>query len=117
MKKFLCTFLALIILLSCAVTTSANTKVSHLYGDTNGDKVISITDATIIQMHLASLHQMDESVLPYADVNANGYTDIKDATLIQMYLAQKILDFPATPVDEELQSFAKRQHADFFAYL
>ena len=107
MKKLLCTFLTLIILLSTAVTTSANNS-EHLFGDTNDDGVISITDATIIQMHLAQLYLMDDAVIPYADVNANGYVDIKDATLIQMYLARKIPDFPANstePVDEELEYY------------
>lgn len=113
MKKLLCTFLALIILLSTAVTTSANNS-EHLFGDTNDDGVISITDATIIQMHLAQLYLMDDAVIPYADVNANGYVDIKDATLIQMYLARKIPDFPANstePVDEELLLTANKVNA------
>lgn len=60
----------------------------HQIGDTNLDGIISISDATAIQRHLAELEILTEEQLTLADTNGDGEIDITDATHLQMYLAE-----------------------------
>ncbi|MBR2715084.1 MAG: metallophosphoesterase [Ruminococcus sp.] len=101
MKRILSVLLALIII-CCTVSVSASDISLHSssnnafrYGDVDSSGTVSITDATIIQMHLAQLSFIDEELLPYADVNDDSVCDVLDATMIQCYLAQLIDDFTA----------------------
>ena len=61
-------------------------EVSCILGDTDGDGVVSILDATAIQRHLASLPTTayDEKA---ADADEDGIVTILDATAIQRHLA------------------------------
>lgn len=68
-------------------STTAKPAVTGLIGDVNEDNNISIKDATLIQMSLASLAVLSEKAELLADVTANGRIDIKDATCIQKYIA------------------------------
>ena len=62
-------------------------------GDVDSDGVVSISDATEIQLSLAELTTLTEEQQIAADVNKNGKTDIDDATGIQMFLANLIQGF------------------------
>lgn len=63
-------------------------------GDADGDGIISISDATTVQRHLAELELLDGIYLLAADVNQDGVIDISDATTLQMYLADYPLQYP-----------------------
>ncbi len=64
--------------------------VEYLLGDTNCDGVVSIMDATLIQMYLSSLEEFSEAQKILADTDKDGVVSIMDVTLIQMYIAQLI---------------------------
>ena len=57
-----------------------------LIGDTNGDGTITVTDATLIQMHAASMQLLTGDRLTAADTNKDGSVNIADATMVQLYL-------------------------------
>lgn len=68
-----------------------------LIGDVNGDGVITIEDATMLQRHLAEFTNEDGSAIidvndpdkfKVADVNGDGRINIADATAIQRILAE-----------------------------
>ena len=58
--------------------------VEIIYGDANGDGVVDLTDASLIQQYLAGY---DVTVETSADANGDGVVDLTDASLIQQYLA------------------------------
>lgn len=57
-------------------------------GDVNNDKSVDILDVITIQKHLASVEEIDKSLIDAADVDEDGYVSIIDATRIQRYLAK-----------------------------
>lgn len=59
-----------------------------LCGDSNGDKNITIKDATLIQKHIALLETIADENLAASDVNDDEQITIKDASAIQKYIAQ-----------------------------
>ena len=59
-----------------------------LLGDTDGDFVVTIFDATRIQRHLAELIKLTGNDLAGADVDKDNAVTIFDATAIQRYLAE-----------------------------
>ena len=63
-------------------------NTSFEIGDTNCDGIISISDVTDIQRHLAELIQFNDEQLALADTDGNGVINIADATRLQMYLAE-----------------------------
>ncbi len=65
-------------------------RVKELSGDVDGDGVVSIMDATLIQRHLAQLEAIDEDRFDYADTDKNGEISIVDATMVQRFIAQLI---------------------------
>ncbi len=67
-----------------AVVYNENSPV--LVGDTDGDKSISIIDATSIQSHLVKLKTLSGSNLEAADVNKDNSVSVLDVTCIQCYL-------------------------------
>lgn len=56
-------------------------------GDVNGDGIISIDDATLIQKYLANMLDFTTEQAAAADVDNNEDITIDDVTLIQKYLA------------------------------
>ncbi len=58
------------------------------YGDVDLDGVVSIMDATAIQLHLANISTIEEDILIYADTDKDEVVSIMDATSIQLSLAQ-----------------------------
>lgn len=69
-------------------TTSAFTDYS--VGDVNLSGNISISDATMIQKHLANLLTLNEKQMKLADTNGDKTISIKDATQVQKFLAKLI---------------------------
>lgn len=59
-------------------------------GDTDGNGVIDVTDATRIQLHLSAksaANVLSGMPLCLADVNFDGVVDVTDATMVQLYSA------------------------------
>jgi hypothetical protein len=67
---------------------------SGILGDTDDDSVVSIMDATMIQLDLAQLIKLSDEQFYRADVDADSYLTILDATSIQLYLVQFDVDLP-----------------------
>ena len=61
-----------------------------LFGDVDGDGIVSVMDVTIIQRHIACLTTIPEDRLSYADTEKDGVISIMDATQIQMFIAKLI---------------------------
>lgn len=93
MKKLISLIIALAIFCSFAVSSSA-TDTDVKYGDADGSGDVTILDATILQMHLAMLSEIEEDLLWYTDVNDDGDCSVMDATTIQCYVAGIIDEFP-----------------------
>lgn len=55
-------------------------------GDVNGDGVVTIADATLIQKYLANIISFSAEQIAAADTNRNGTIDVTDVTKIQMSL-------------------------------
>ena len=88
LKYFTVFCTAAICILAVSVTANAvNTETKYLRGDANGEGIVSISDVTAIQRHLADLEHLSSANLQAADVDGNGL-DITDATKIQRYLAE-----------------------------
>ena len=64
----------------------------YLVGDVDGDKEISVMDATCIQRHMSKTNVLVGKTFTAADVDMNGEVTILDATYIQMYLIGKNID-------------------------
>ncbi len=58
-----------------------------LYGDTNGDGVLKVTDATEIAKYCADLTELGTGYKKIADVNRDGIINIQDATKVQKIIA------------------------------
>ena len=67
-----------------------NDETQMILGDVDGDKRISIMDATEIQRHIAQLTTIPEDRLPCADTDRDTRISIMDATQIQRFIAQLI---------------------------
>ncbi len=85
----------------CAVATICSVSVvgasaltRRLYGDVNGDGVISMADAQLIQRYSLQLEEFDKYQLIAADVNGDGSVTLKDASMVQQLVAGVIDSFP-----------------------
>lgn len=67
-------------------TTQPSNRV--LIGDADLNGVITISDATEVQLHSSESSTLTGDALTAADVDKNGQINIKDATAIQYYLAE-----------------------------
>ena len=59
-----------------------------LMGDTDVDGNITISDATMIQLHLAKYTELTDYALYAADVNGDLTIDVSDVTAIQCYIVK-----------------------------
>ena len=70
------------------LTTSSSTvdPPAHMLGDADGDKAITLKDATVLSRYLAGGWNVtiDEQS---SDVNKDGSIDLKDVIVIRRYLA------------------------------
>lgn len=60
----------------------------EITGDVDGDGILSVDDATIIQKYLASLNELTPEQLALADLNGDGAVNVNDATAIQRALVK-----------------------------
>lgn len=81
-KRLISAVLIIVLMIAAAIPVSAD---SYKRGDADGDGVVTILDATVIQRKLAefAVSRFNETA---ADVNGDGL-NILDATAIQRYLA------------------------------
>lgn len=103
MKKVISIFV--IFALAFALTTitvSAQTS-EYILGDVNGDGIVSISDVTAIQRHLAQLEQISDERLKVAMVYNGKMLTIIDATTIQKKLAEMIDHFPVEEQTDEMK--------------
>ena len=67
-----------------------------LYGDVDGDGVITVRDATIIQRAGVEMKQLSTFQKELADVDGDGSVTIQDVTCVQTYLAEYSNGFGST---------------------
>ena len=101
MKKMISIIISLSILF--ALSAYSASAAGRLFGDVNGDGVVSISDATAIQRHLARSELIPDEYLPFAMVSDDDKLSISDATLIQMYVAKMIESFPAETKQDDTE--------------
>lgn len=79
----------------CSVAAmSASALTRHLYGDVNGDDVISMADVLLIQKHSMNLVEFDKYQLIAADVDGDGNVTLRDASMVQKLVAGAIDHLP-----------------------
>lgn len=71
-------------------TESEDYAVKAYYGDANGDGIINISDATIIQKSIVGIVSQSEIQRINSDVNFDSNVTISDATIIQKYIVGNI---------------------------
>lgn len=74
-------------------TQATTTPSNFMLGDVNGDKKLTIRDATYIQLGLVKLQALSRAQRRAADVNLDGKVNIMDVTIIQQRLAEMIDNF------------------------
>ncbi len=65
-----------------------------LYGDVDGTKTVTTTDASLVAQHAVGLITLDTKYLKAADVDGNGTITTTDASLIAQYAVGLIDKFP-----------------------
>lgn len=87
MKRFITVLSAVTLLavLLASLTVYADYKASYKIGDADGNGVIEVVDATLIQRVVTSLSSDDDGMIARrGDGNGDGL-DIADATAVQRY--------------------------------
>ena len=77
-----------------APTEPVTEPTGYYLGDVNGDDVVNVIDATIIQRYLALLPYPDYCIMNHGDVDGDGITTIIDVTYIRRYVAQFDVEYP-----------------------
>ncbi len=93
-KRILSILLILTLAVSTAVCATTASGASVLYGDADGDGVVTIMDVTCIQRHLIGIIKLDDAAVKRSMVSGEDELDITDATYVQRYLADMIDKFP-----------------------
>lgn len=75
-------------------------KETYILGDADNDGVVSVLDASFIQMVLAMKVDKPEGFDLRADVESDGDVSIMDATRVQYYIAGLLIDTPIGKVCE-----------------
>lgn len=65
-----------------------------IYGDVNGDGLVTVTDAALVSQHAAGLIVLDEIYNVPGDVDGNSSITVSDAALISQYAGRIIDIFP-----------------------
>ncbi len=63
-----------------------NVAKGMLYGDANGDGILSVVDATLIQRYLSGITDFSSTQIQIADINRDGRVSVADATTVQKKL-------------------------------
>lgn len=78
------------------VTVTKSTSISGnnvMLGDVDGNGIISVADATLVQKHAAEMITLEGEALLAADTSKDGHVTVADATLIQKFAAEMIDEF------------------------
>ena len=87
MKKIIAALLAGIVTVS-AVCAAAAAEKPYIRGDANGDNMIDINDATLIQRVIAQVEPDPTGEIAKRGKTTDEALSIKDATNIQKYIAK-----------------------------
>ena len=71
----------------CAAAADNTSDSSAIVGDVDGDGLVTVVDATLIQKYAAQLIGTDKLNVTTADINLNKKVNIDDATKVQLYAA------------------------------
>lgn len=93
MKKVVAGVCTAAILCSIAIV-GAGALTRRLYGDVNGDGIISKADVTLTQQYIAKMVTLDNYQKIAADVNGDGQINLSDVTLMNKLLTGAIDEFP-----------------------
>lgn len=91
--------LTVIIMCITLLFTMMSVSAANKYGDVDLDGDVAITDATLIQRHLAKLSTLTDEQLMIAKVSGNDELSILDATYIQRWLAKLVDKFPVENIE------------------
>ena len=73
---------------SCVAAAAESDDINNkIVGDVDGDGLVTVLDATLIQKYTADIIGKDELNTTTADVNLDGKINISDTTKIQSYAA------------------------------
>ena len=98
-KRVVSLLLAVMLVFTCftclaSVTAYAaddDTDTAVVYGDVDGDGMVRINDATLLQRHLGEqegyILEKGSKAFIAGDVDGDGEITVQDVTLIQQYLA------------------------------
>ena len=78
------------------VTVTKSTTITGnnvMLGDVDGNGIISVADATLVQKHAAEMITLEGDALLAADTSKDGVISVADATLIQKFAAEMIDEF------------------------
>ena len=103
MKKLLSIFVIFALAFALTATAVSSQTSESILGDVNGDGIVSISDVTAIQRHLAQLEQIPNERLKAAKVYDGKTLTIVDATTIQKKLAEMIDYFPVEEQSDEIK--------------
>ena len=103
MKKLLSIFVIFALAFALTATAVSAQTSESILGDVNGDGIVSISDVTAIQRHLAQLEQIPNERLKAAKVYDGKTLTIVDATTIQKKLAEMIDYFPVEEQSDEIK--------------
>ena len=71
----------------CAAAADNTSDSSAIVGDVDGDGLVTVVDATLIQKYSAQLIGDNDLNITAADVNLNDQINVDDATKVQIYSA------------------------------
>ncbi len=74
------------------VTYTLNKQEDFILGDVDMDSDVTVLDATLIQLHLASMKTLSDVQLLAADADKDKEVTVMDATVIQRYIANLITE-------------------------
>ena len=80
----------LTICLFIPVVNVSSAETRRLLGDVNNDGIVTISDVTALQRHIAQLVTLDYDRQAAGDVDASGNLIITDVTEIQRFLAEMV---------------------------
>lgn len=72
---------------NATIKAYTNDITQLLYGDVNGDGVLTVADSTLIQKFCAEIITFTDEQITIADIDKSGKVDIGDATKIQRIVA------------------------------
>ena len=98
----------LTICLFIPVVNVSSAETQRLLGDANNDGIVTISDVTALQRHIAQSETLDFESQAAGDVDASGNLNITDATTIQRFLAEMDV---AYQINEPLSLYEKESSA------